>query len=373
MTGSAPRYFIGLMSGTSVDSIDAALLNCGKDQTSLKDACATEYTPSLRQQIISVASQTQSDLDHVLELDCLIGEAFSAAANTLLQRNNLPAAAITAIGSHGQTIRHHPNRATPYSLQIGNPAIIAIRTGILTVADFRSSDIAAGGQGAPITPAFHREIFHCEDTDRIILNIGGIANATLLRKDKQAEVIGFDTGPGNLLMDGWCQKFFDRPYDQDGELAKQGEIDPELLAELLRYPYFERQHPKSSGREEFNLAWFEHVLETKGFPTSKLDVVSTLSQLTVETISQPIRKLGSRFEIYVCGGGALNGELLQRLKSALPNSLVTTTKDIGLAPEWVEASALAWLAKQRVDGGKAGLPSVTGARVATVLGATYSP
>lgn len=357
-----------------MDGIDTALVDCRQDQIALIDARCSLYENNLRKQIITLARETNSDLDTALQLDQLVGQAFAMAANQILSANHLSADKISAIGSHGQTVRHYPNRNPGYSLQIGNPAVIAAQTGITTVGDFRSMDVALGGQGAPLAPIFHQEVFYSPKTDRLILNIGGIANLTILPVDKGSAISGFDTGPGNLLMDAWCQEHYHAAFDESGRWASQGKFDQLLLQKLLDHPYFNLPSPKSTGREEFNPTWLasqlgDHYQQTD----NKLNILSTLCEFTAESIAREIKKLKTDADVYVCGGGALNPELMTRLKNKLPKQKIESTQELGLAPAWVEAVAFAWLAKQRIDGRRIGLPQVTGASRPTQLGAIYAP
>jgi anhydro-N-acetylmuramic acid kinase len=280
----------------------------------------------------------------------------------------VPVKDIRAIGSHGQTLRHQPDAITPYSLQIGNPATIASGTGITTVADFRSADIAAGGQGAPLVPPFHQWLFGGEN--RVILNIGGIANVTLLQPG-DAPVIGFDTGPGNTLMDRWIQKHRKQAFDRNGAWAASGSCIDELLESMLTYGYFRLEPPKSTGLDDFNLDWLAgHGISHY----DATDVQATLSELTAKTVADAVNRHAPQAgELFVCGGGAHNADLLQRLGRHLPGTRIATTAVVGLDPDWVEAVAFAWLAMRALAGKTGNLPSVTGASRKVVLGTIHSP
>ena len=367
---TTPQLFAGLISGTSIDGVDVALVQMGNTGISLISAHTVEYAKNLRQQLLSVATEKNADLDQVLSLHQLVGEIFADAILSLLHNENLEPTQITAIGSHGQTVRHYPNRAPSYSLQLGNPAVIAARTDIITVADFRSMDIALGGQGAPLAPLFHREVFG-DGQEKLIVNIGGIANITHLRGTSH-KVAGFDTGPGNMLMDAWSQKRFQCPFDRDGLYARQGNILQPLLRKMLDHPYFRQPWPKSTGREEFNLGWLEEQLVSCPSADDH-DVMATLCELTARTIADAVHDLQCSANLYLCGGGALNAQLVRRLRTNLLDREVTTTSALGLAPEWVEAAAFAWLAQQRLAGAKLPLPEVTGAKRPAQLGAVYVP
>jgi len=330
-----------------------------------------EYPARLRRQL--QAARADAGIRSVADVAALhrdVGECFRDAARSLLVDAGVDAAAITAIGSHGQTVRHAPDCETPFSLQIGDPDLIASGTGITTVADFRSADIALGGQGAPLAPAFHQWLFGRSGTNRIVLNIGGIANVTLLHGDG-SDTTGFDTGPGNTLMDAWIGRHRDAAFDRNGDWAATGSVDRNLLQHLLADPYFAAPAPKSTGFEYFNLHWLD------GFGIADLepaDVQATLCALTAESIAAALRAAAPDVsDILVCGGGVHNAELLRRLAECLPGAHVGSTARAGLDPDWVEAVAFAWLAMRTTHGLPGNLPSVTGARHATVLGSIHSP
>jgi anhydro-N-acetylmuramic acid kinase len=340
-----PGYYIGLMSGTSMDGIDAVVASFDENRVDLHATLSLEYENQLRQDLIQAANTPiDCPIENIGHLDKQVGGAFRDAALNVLQASDINAREITAIGSHGQTVRHQPDAISPYSLQIGNPETIASGTGIVTVADFRSADIAAGGQGAPLVPPFHDWLFGDSNKHRAILNIGGIANVTLLGSSGDP-VTGFDTGPGNVI--------------------------DALLERLLDYSYFEKSPPKSTGLEEFNLEWLtaHEVLDYK-----PVDVQATLCELTARTIASDVRDYApSTEEIFVCGGGAHNPDLLARLARILPEIRIDSTAAVGLHPDWVEAAAFAWLAMRTVNNQTGNLPSVTGARRKVVLGAIHSP
>ena len=313
-----------------------------------------------------------NEVERMGELDMALGELFAAAANAVIKKSGLAPKDIRAIGSHGQTIRHRPRAAHPFTLQIGNPSVIAERTGITTVADFRARDIAAGGQGAPLVPAFHRHVFHSPQRHRVIVNIGGIANITCLPADAAQPVTGFDTGPGNTLLDQWIRHRQGRSHDDNGQWAAAGRASNELLEQLLADPYFAAPPPKSTGREHFNLEWLQGHLKRLAAPPADADVQATLMQLTAGTIAGAIRRfLPETQEAYVCGGGAHNRALMAALTGNLSGIKVATTEALGLPPDWVEAAAFAWLAHQALQGQPGNVPSVTGAKRAVILGGIY--
>lgn len=366
-----PDYFIGLMSGTSMDGVDAVVVSFADHCVQLHATVSKQYPEPVREDLIRAANtpvdQAIDDLD---SLDALVGEYFRDVALEALKESAVDADDITAIGSHGQTVRHQPDADSPYSLQIGNPDVIAAGTGIVTVADFRSADIAAGGQGAPLVPPFHNWLFGGSGRHRAILNIGGIANLTLLAATGEP-VTGFDTGPGNTLLDRWIRLRCSRPFDRNGAWAAGGKVIAPLLDAFLDYSYFGKLPPKSTGLEEFNLEW---LTAHKVLEHDAVDVQATLSELTAATIANDIlRYAPSTEEIFVCGGGAHNADLLARLARNLPAIQIESTAAVGLDPDWVEAAAFAWLAMRTVNDQTGNLPSVTGASRKIVLGTIHSP
>jgi anhydro-N-acetylmuramic acid kinase len=310
-----------------------------------------------------------NELDREGELDVALGRLFAEAATAVLTAAGHPGSRIRAIGSHGQTVRHRPHTVHPFTRQLGNPSVIAERTGITTVADFRMRDMAAGGEGAPLVPAFHEWLFRAPGMNRAVVNIGGIANATWLPGDSAAAVIGFDTGPGNTLLDQWIARHRGEPCDRDGAWGAGGRVLNRLLAALLAEEYFTRPPPKSTGRELFHLDWLGRHLDGSESP---VDVQATLAELTARTIALALRTLPAPVrEIYLCGGGAHNRDLVARLGRQLDGATVATTAALGLDPDWVEAVAFAWLAHQTLAGKPGNLPSVTGATREVVLGGIY--
>lgn len=366
-----PDTFIGLMSGTSLDGIDAAAVRFPPGRVELLAACTTPFTPELRAELLALIQATGADLlDRLGELDHRIGRLFAEAATGVCQQAGLEPGRVAAIGSHGLTMLHRPAGENPFSLQIGDPNLIAERTGITTVADFRRRDLAAGGQGAPLVPAFHAALFTRAEQARAVVNIGGMANLTLLPGSGQATVTGFDTGPGNVLLDAWIQQQLGRPYDRDGAWSASGRVSEELLDALLADPYFALPPPKSTGREHFNSAWLQARL--RGFELEPEAVQATLAELTTASIARAITgAAGTVTEAIVCGGGAYNPDLLRRLAARLPGVRVSVSDDYGLAAEWVEAAAFAWLAQRALEGRPGNIPAVTGAAGERILGGIY--
>ncbi|HET7921741.1 MAG TPA: anhydro-N-acetylmuramic acid kinase [Gammaproteobacteria bacterium] len=364
------EFFIGLMSGTSADGIDAALVEF-TPAPRLHASRFLAYPPLLRERILQLASASQSSdaLEAAGALDTELGREFARAALELLQQASLPAARVRAIGSHGQTVRHRPGGAHPFSMQIGDPNLIAAHTGISVVADFRRRDLALGGQGAPLVPAFHRAVFGDAGEHRAVVNIGGIANVTLLPAGS-GEVTGFDTGPGNVLLDAWSARQFGAAHDEAGAQAAAGRVDAALLHVLLADEYFALAPPKSTGREHFNPDWLERHL--RGRKLAPQDVMATLAELTAHSILDAIlHHAVHTARVLVCGGGVHNRHLMQRLGSLFGEARVESTERHGIHPDWVEAMAFAWLARETLAGRPGNLPSVTGASRASVLGAIY--
>lgn len=356
-----------------MDGIDAALLEIDADGMRVRAAAAQDWPAPLQTRLRRAAEGPESTgLYELGELDTAVGVQLALAAAALLQATGVSAAAVRAIGSHGQTILHRPAGDSPFTLQIGDPNVIAERLGIDVVADFRRRDVAAGGEGAPLMPAFHAAAFAAHGQRRAVVNIGGMANVTLLGAD--GSVIGFDTGPGNCLLDAWARRHLGRPYDADGRWAASGRVHTQLLARLLADPYFARPAPKSTGRETFSDAWLERALSGAAGNLDAADVQATLAELTarsiVEALTQPAGGAAPS-QAFVCGGGAFNTDLMQRLSRALPATLWQSTAACGIAPEHVEAAGFAWLAHCCLEGLAGNLPSVTGARHPVPLGALY--
>lgn len=364
-----PERYIGLMSGTSMDAIDAVLVEFAPLRL-----IATHSEPipfKLKENLLALAASAKDAIKLLGETDNAIGHLFATAAEKVLKKANVPSASICAIGSHGQTVYHAPSGKYPFTLQIGDPNIIATITGITTIADFRRRDIALGGQAAPLTPAFHNFLLRDKNEDRFVLNIGGIANLTFLFSDFKKLIIGFDTGPGNTLTDSWCMRHLKKSYDHDGKWAASGKVQTRLLNELLADPYFHRSPPKSTGREYFNLDWLAKKLKGKNFNAE--DIQTTLVELTARSVIQAFQYFPMNpGSLWLCGGGAHNHYLIERLTMLYQPLRITTTEEIGIHPDWIEAVCFAWLAKQTVEGKPGNLPSVTGAKKPAVLGAIYN-
>ena len=365
MTG----LYIGLISGTSMDGIDAALLTL-EPRPKIVAATLTRYPAALRGRLEAVVRSGSTTLDELGELHVAVGSAFAAAALDLLAKSGVTAGAVAAIGSHGQTVRHGAGRPTPFTLQIGDPSTIAERTGITTIADFRSRDIAAGGQGAPLLPAFHAAVLGAPTERRAILNLGGIANLTRLCPD--LPVLGFDTGPANCLLDAWSGVTGGGDHDAGGALASRGRVDAGLLAALLAEPYFSLPAPKSTGRELFDLGWLRARAGGTLASLPPADVQATLAELTARTVADALgRDIGRVERLICCGGGVHNPDLLRRLAANLPDAIVETTAAHGFDPDFVEAAGFAWLAAQTLAGRPGNLPSVTGATGSRRLGGIF--
>lgn len=365
-------YYIGVMSGTSLDGVDIAITSFPDSGELLLIAAQTfDFPEQLHQKLQLLITEQHCNLQDFGEIDSALGQLIAHSINQLLDTHQLSAEDIVAIGSHGQTLFHSPNSEPPFSLQIGNANVIAEITGITTIADFRQRDIAAGGQGAPLVPALHHALFHDPDESRVIVNIGGISNITLLPATNES-VIGFDTGPGNVLLDYWANLHLDKPYDDGGQWAKSGHCDETLLSAFMNESYFKQAIPKSTGRELFNQSWLEQKLAEYDHVISAVDVQATLVELTALTITENIEAYSiSATTIFICGGGYHNDYLLNRIQSLLNNKKVSTTDDLGLHPDWVEACAFAWFAHRTINQRTANLTSVTGAKHPVVLGAVY--
>jgi anhydro-N-acetylmuramic acid kinase len=365
------KHYVGLMSGTSMDGIDAALLAIEGDGCHV---VATHCHP-LSEDVVTglrrlATERHNAPLDLFGRLDVAVGRAFAQAVHSLLESCDQAKADVLAIGSHGQTVLHSPNGEHPYTLQIGDPNIIAAETGIKTVADFRRRDLAVGGQGAPLAPGFHKAFLSSADEYRVVLNLGGIANVTLMPPG--GSVSGFDTGPGNTLMDAWIRRHLDRPFDDNGRWAASVEMDEHLLKMLMGHPFFSSPAPKSTGIEDFNLQWLDKKLEELAHDLKPATVQSTLCELTARTSAEGL--IGGSVQVgrlLVCGGGAHNDELMRRLTARLPGWTVGPTDDVGVSADWVEAAAFAWLAHRTIEGLPGNVPEVTGARQETILGAVY--
>lgn len=362
--------FLGLMSGTSADGIDAALVQFPQSggcrfvhgHTHVWDGATRDALIALGQ------GGEPASMDALGQLDARVGIAFAAAANQLLEDAGVRREQVRAIGSHGQTIRHRPLSTPAFTWQIGDANRIAELTGITTVADFRRRDVAAGGHGAPLMPAFHLAMLGSADEDRAVLNLGGIANLSLIARD--GSIRGFDTGPANALLDGWCQRHLGHAFDADGAFAASGRVDEGLLARLLAEPWFALPPPKSTGREQFHLEWVEAQLGVNALAPA--DVQATLLELTAATVTEALlAQLPAVRRVLVCGGGVRNPQLLSRLQARLPGVLIGSSAEHGLDPDYMEAMGFAWLAQETLAGRPGNLPSVSGARGPRILGAIH--
>ncbi|WP_341659738.1 anhydro-N-acetylmuramic acid kinase [Vibrio sp.] len=363
------EQYIGIMSGTSLDGIDVVLTEISDGKVELIEAKSFEYPDVIKQHVLSVSLGQSTDLTKLGKLDNQLGHLYAESVLALLKETGVDKERVTAIGNHGQTVFHQPTGKTPFTIQLGDANIIAARTGITTVADFRRKDIALGGQGAPLVPAFHDALFRSQEFTTVVLNIGGIANISVLSPEQS--VLGYDTGPGNLLMDAWCAKHKDLPYDKDAVFALQGSVHTPLLDELLAEPYLTKPSPKSTGRELFNLTWLGKVLEK--YSCSAEDVQRTLCEYTAQTICNEVKRYdnNSRQRLLVCGGGAKNPLLMKRLKALLPLWSVESTESEGIDSQNIEAMAFAWLAYRRMHNLPSNIPQVTGASRLASLGVVY--
>lgn len=366
------ELYLGLMSGTSVDGIDVALVDFSSKNPRLMDCQTFPLPASLVKDIHQLCAPSDNEIELMGRVDREFSEICAHASLELLKSNYVRPDQIKAIGSHGQTIRHIPYGEHSFSIQIGDPNTLAVLTGIDVVADFRRKDIALGGQGAPLVPAFHQAIFADPDRSRMVVNIGGISNITYLPKLGGGEIVGYDTGPGNTLLDAWCNLHTGNKYDDKGQWAAQGTADPELLERLCAHPYFCAAAPKSTGREAFNLAWLEQELVRYGKTLSAQTVQTTLVMLTARTISQQIQHFSDVEQVYLCGGGALNEFLVEELESELHECELFSTEELNVPADAVEAMAFAWLAHAHINGIQGSVSSVTGASRGAVLG-TFCP
>ncbi len=367
---STNSIYLGTMSGTSMDGLDIVAVKFTHNQPQSLHQQTIEYPTKLKTLLQSLALRSDATIDEMCKLDTQLGQFYAETINTFIEKNKINRQQIAAIGSHGQTIRHHIDKNTPYTLQIGDPNIIAAQTDLTVVADFRRRDIANGGQGAPLAPAFHHHVFHSDKTDRVIINIGGIANITHLPANHSSPIRGFDTGPGNTLLDTVSQQLLKKSYDKNGDCARRGKIQTNLLQSILKKEsYFHQKPPKSTGTDYFSPDWLSNFnLHTLTAP----DALATLVELTAISISREIQSLGGSTEnCFICGGGAHNGYLLERLSHHLQPRKVATTSQLGVHPDWVEALAFAWLARQTLSLQPGNFPSVTNANKATILGAVH--
>lgn len=364
------EYYIGLMSGTSLDGVDGVLADCSASSTRVLQHAYRPFPAELAAELLALNHSGPDELHRAALAANALVRVYAAVVGELLQAAGLPAGAIAAIGAHGQTVRHRPGAfdGTGYTLQLNNPALLAELSGITVVADFRSRDVAAGGQGAPLVPAFHRALFGRAGQTVAVLNLGGMSNLSILRDDA---VLGFDCGPGNALLDAWCRQHTGQPYDDQGRWGASGSVQPQLLVSLLQEPYFDQPPPKSTGRDLFHPGWLNERLGRHPHLKPE-DVQATLAELTARSCAIELQRhaQGCR-RLIVCGGGAFNTQLMQRLRALLPGLAVVASDVEGLPPLQVEAAAFAWLARKTLHRETGSLESVTGAHGARVLGAIY--
>ena len=369
------QSYIGILSGTSMDAIDAVLVDfTTKTPASVKliETYSNPIPLPLKKTLLTLCRQEKNSIHEMGEVDIQLGRLFGNACIQLLNKTKRSPTTVQAIGSHGQTIWHAPNQQYPFTLQIGDPNTIVAMTGITTIADFRRRDMALGGQGAPLAPTFHNFLFRTETENRWIVNIGGIANLTYLPANKNNPVLGFDTGPGNTLLDAWCHQQRGKPYDHLGQWATQGHVNAELLSLFLSDPYFQCFPPKSTGPEYFNLAWLQKRLSILSSYPKPEDIQATLLELTAKSICDAISFIDNTpSSIWICGGGVYNKQLMQRLQHLCQPHRMASTETLGVHPKWLEAICFAWLAQQTLNGLPGNLPSVTGAKSPAILGAIY--
>lgn len=363
------NLYLGIMSGTSLDGVDLALVDF-EDKPTLIASGFVPMPEDLRADLSTLLKTGESSLQKLGEIDHRLGVLYADCVNEFLAKNQLKARQITAIGCHGQTVWHSPQGIFPFTMQIGDMNLVAARTGITTIGDFRRKDMAVGGQGAPLVPAFHEAIFARPNQFTVVLNIGGISNISVL--DPVAETIGYDVSVGNALMDSWIEKHLGKRYDKNAEWAKTGEVLPKLLAEMLAEPFLKLPPPKSTGRELFNLTWLAKFLE-KSPACRAEDVQRTLAEFTAQSVANELQQWQAKENkvLLVCGGGARNPLLMARFQSLLPDWQVATTNDYGIDLDYVEAAAFAWLAYRRMENLPSNMPSVTGAKQAVSLGVIF--
>jgi len=358
------ELYIGIMSGTSLDGVDVVLCTIDEKHCELINSLELPFDERLKAEIVNMIAKDQVELSKLGEIDHRLGVLFADAVLKLMEKSGRSAEEIIAIGSHGQTLWHQPSGKYPFSMQLGDPNSINVKTGIPVVADFRRKDMALGGQGAPFAPAFHQFLFGDLEKKTAIVNIGGMANITILGET----LLGYDTGPGNVLMDWWILQKCGKRYDQNGEWAAGGKVYRELLEQMLSDPYFSLKTPKSTGREKFNGTWLKKRLE--GFSLSEVEIQATLLELTARSITNEVKRY-DRELLLLCGGGARNSFLVERLKVLLPGCEVAPTDEYGVSGDFVEAMAFAWMAYKRIHKETVGLRDVTGASENTILGALY--
>jgi len=376
MKNNKKQLYIGVMSGTSMDAVDAALVSINDNKIETLAHHSNEIPSNLKLQLSELCSPGENEIERCGHLDILVAELIAKTVNTLLENENLQTQDISAIGSHGQTVRHLPNARKPFSLQIGNPSIIAHNTNITTIADFRMADIAAGGQGAPLVPAFHQAAFQSKTDFRAIINIGGISNITLLNPSNKTQpnhppsTEGYDLGPGNTLMDQWILYHHNKAFDMNGDWARTGKTIAPLLNKFLTDNFIQKAPPKSSGREYFNLSWLKRNIDDS---LEAKDVQRTLVEFTAQVIANALKRETNSHpcDVFLCGGGVRNTFLQERINSLLPDYNISTTCTLGIDAQLVEATAFAWLAKQTLNKSPGNIKAVTGASHQKILGGIY--
>jgi anhydro-N-acetylmuramic acid kinase len=365
------ELYIGLMSGTSLDGADVVLIELDGADCVVQAASTTPFPESLTARLRALVQTPEASLEELGTLDVALGAFFAGCVRQLVAESEHELDDIRAIGHSGHTIFHKPAPPQPFTLQLGDPNVIAAETGLDTVTDFRRTDMASGGQGAPLTPLFHQWRFADSSEVRVVVNLGGMANITVL--DPHQPLRGFDTGPANALMDSWSRQCWGERYDQEGRRAREGSVNPNLLVQFRVDPYFRRRPPKSTGFEHFNLAWVEANLATSAESIAEEDVLRTLTELTAETVADAIRASAPNCRrVILCGGGTFNTFLVERLGHHLAGCEVESSTAHGIGPQWVEAVAFGWLARRRIEQEVGNSPGVTGARQTAVLGGLYS-
>ncbi len=368
MSASSPKLYIGLMTGTSADGIDAALIDCCVEPPGLIATYFHPYPTEIKSKIVDTINATSVNLDDFFLLDRYIAQELATASCNLLCKAHHTSDDVIAIGSHGQTIRHRPNPPYCFTVQLGDPNIITARTGIDVVADFRRADMAIGGQGAPLAPLFHDSVLRQQGKNNVVVNLGGIANITVLADNQKT--IGFDTGPANSLMDLWIKKIKGMSHDNNGEWAASGSVDSVLLNQMLKDPYFSMQAPKSTGREYFGIDWLENVLSFSN--TENHNIQTTLCELTATTIARAINQYCTQIDqIFLCGGGQKNNALVTRIKNHFLQTSIWSTSKLGLDPDFLEAIIFGWLAHRHITKLPGNMPSVTGSNHTTICGCQY--
>jgi anhydro-N-acetylmuramic acid kinase len=364
------ELFIGMLSGTSRDGVDAVLVNFNRGKMEILHAACTPYPTAIKatlDQLLETGAPPAKDVASLLDEN--LGRFFARVAQNLLRDTGMETRDIRAIGSHGQTVWHEPDGENPITIQLGKPELIAKGTSSIVVADFRSADLQAGGQGAPLAPLLHQRLFQSETENRAVLNLGGIANLTLL--PASGGVSGFDCGPGNCLMDMWVHRHLQKDYDNSGNWASKGNVNAGLLKDLLDEPYFRLSPPKSTGLEYFNIHWLDNKLA--GSNTEPVDVQSTLAEFTAISIADCLRDSAEPDRLLVCGGGAHNTYLMRRIAATLPNVIVESTSRYGVDPDWVEGLLFAWLARERLNNSVQNTTPITGADQPVLLGTIHHP